>query len=248
MDINKRFLIKSKTNLAIAGSRARLTKKSATNKESIALTGIKRFRNIIYSNWCKLRDIYTTNSSINLDLTSPDLLAKLSENSLMFSVTKYAIDQNVINRKIRVLTNLLKCDTEYLQDVRNFMTNAIGRKLAEAIILANEDYQDAIAKSIYDSRCSHNALKATDPEKWGEPTYLPPSYKDINVKAMLLSEDIDYTSDVFGCFISVLNRQAVTYGLTESERLLSSSAEKAELRVGLTKQYNGIIKPVLELV
>ena len=57
---------------------------------------------------------------------------------------------------------------------------------------------------------------------------LPPSWRDINVKAMLLSSDELTQNSVFSGYESVLRDKAVTVGLSDTEKLLSASLEAVD--------------------
>lgn len=150
--------------------------------------------------------------------------------SSMVSKKEYPVDHAKMQEKIEQLTERLKQDESFINDKnRHFINNPIGRELATATILDSAELQDKIAKQMWESITATNAEVKKNPVIYGPPTPLPANYKDINIKAMLLSGDQYIADQVLSGYEAVLNQKAKTSGLTENERLLSSSLERMDL-------------------
>lgn len=120
--------------------------------------------------------------------------------------------------RIEALTEQLRQDTSFSQyKRRNFINHPVGRELATEIILADEGLQEKIAKTMWET------LSWTAHQR-----ELPPSWRDINVKAMLLSSDELAQNSVLSSYGVVLNDKAATVGLNNTEKLLSAKAEEVD--------------------
>ncbi|MDE6259292.1 MAG: hypothetical protein K2M42_00250 [Oscillospiraceae bacterium] len=120
--------------------------------------------------------------------------------------------------RIEALTEQLRQDTSFSQyKRRNFINHPVGRELATEIILADEGLQEKIAKTMWET------LSWTAHQR-----ELPPSWRDINVKAMLLSSDELAQNSVLSSYGVVLNDKAATVGLNDTEKLLSAKAEDVD--------------------
>lgn len=121
--------------------------------------------------------------------------------------------------RIDSLTEQLRQDTSFSEyKHRLFMDHPIGRELAKEIILADEGIQEQIAKNIWNT---YNSI--------ADKSYLPASWRDIDVKAMLLSSDELTSKEVFSGYYSVLLNKARTVGLSDTEKLLSADLESVSL-------------------
>lgn len=119
--------------------------------------------------------------------------------------------------KIDSLADKLKQDSSFVEDKRRaFYNNPVGRELAKEMILSDEGLQDEIAKNIW------KGLTDIAPGY----VYVPPSWKDIDVKAMLLSPNEQDQFQVFANYEVVLFNKAA-FGLSDTEKLLSARAEEA---------------------
>ena len=120
--------------------------------------------------------------------------------------------------RIEALAEQLRQDTSFSQyKRRNFMNHPIGRKLATEVILADEGLQEKIAENMWET------------QTWlVDKTDLPPSWRDINVKAMLLSTDEMLQNSVFVGFETVLRDKAATVGASSIEKLLSGRVEDVD--------------------
>lgn len=97
------------------------------------------------------------------------------------------------------------------------MNHPVGRKLATEIILADEGLQEKIAKDMWET------------QTWlVDKTDLPPSWRDFDVKAMLLSTDEMLQNSVFAHFETVLRNKAAAVGASSIEKLLSGRVEDAD--------------------
>lgn len=120
--------------------------------------------------------------------------------------------------RIEALAEQLRQDTSFSQyKRRNFADHPVGRKLAAELILADEGIQEKIAKTMWET-LSWTAYQRE----------LPPSWRDINVKAMLLSSDELAQNSVFSSYQVVLNDKAATVGANDIEKLLSAKAEEVD--------------------
>ncbi len=120
--------------------------------------------------------------------------------------------------RIEALAEQLRKDTSFSQyKRRNFINHPVGRELATEIILADEGLQQKIAKTMWET------LSWTAHQR-----DLPPSWRDINVKAMLLSSDELAQNSVLSSYGVVLNDKAATVGLNDTEKLLSAKAEEVD--------------------
>lgn len=134
------------------------------------------------------------------------------------------------------LTELLKKDKSFMSDIsRDFMTHPIGRDLATAMILADPDLQEQIAKNMWRDIAQSNVWSSINPDHYGQPLYLPPDYHGYNIEEMLLQPNVKpedrnqhEIDQVFFKYYGILNEKAKTSGLTDTERLLSASLERAE--------------------
>lgn len=127
-------------------------------------------------------------------------------------------DNSAAQAKIEALTEQLRQDSTFSQyKSRDFRNNPMGRELAAEIILADEGLQEQIAKKMWET------LSWTADQR-----NLPPSWRDINVKAMLLGSDELTQNSVFSGYESVLRDKAVTVGLSDTEKLLSASLEAVD--------------------
>lgn len=123
------------------------------------------------------------------------------------------------------LLEALKKDTSFTEyKHRSFIDHPIGREAAKAIILEDENLQEEVAKNIWKSY----GLISPDYMIQSK-MYVPASYKEINVKALLLSSNPSDVDQALIGYDAVLRRKAATFGLTENERLLSARAESVEL-------------------
>ena len=120
--------------------------------------------------------------------------------------------------RIKALAEQLRQDTSFSQyKRRNFINHPVGRELAAELILADEGLQEKIAKQMWET------LSWTAHQR-----ELPPSWRDINVKAMLLSSDELAQNSVLSSYGVVLNDKAATVGLNDTEKLLSAKAEEVD--------------------
>lgn len=127
-------------------------------------------------------------------------------------------DNSAAQAKIEALTNQLRQDSTFSQyKSRDFRNHPVGRELATEIILADEGLQEQIAKKMWET------LSWTADQR-----NLPPSWRDINVKAMLLSSDELTQNSVFSGYKSVLRDKAVTVGLNDIEKFLSARLEAVD--------------------
>lgn len=139
-------------------------------------------------------------------------------NSYQQYLSNVATSSSTSQAKIKALADQLRKDTSFSQDKRrNFINHPVGRELATEIILADEELQEKIAKTMWETL----SWTATQRD-------LPPSWRDINVKAMLLSSDYSVQSSVLSSFGVVLNDKAATVGLNDIEKLLSAKAEEVD--------------------
>lgn len=133
------------------------------------------------------------------------------------------------------LTAQLKKEESFVNSKRrNFLNNPIGRELATAIILADPELQEQIAKNMWQDTAQSNAMRMTNPDHYGAPLYLPPDYHGYDIKEMLQAEvkpenrNQQEVSQVLIKYYNILNGKAKTSGLTDTERLLSASIEQTE--------------------
>ena len=139
-------------------------------------------------------------------------------NSYQQYLSNAATSSSTSQAKIKAFADQLRKDTSFSQDKRrNFINHPVGRELAAEIILADEELQEKIAKTMWETL----SWTATQRD-------LPPSWRDINVKAMLLSSDYSVQSSVLSSFGVVLNDKAATVGLNDIEKLLSAKAEEVD--------------------
>lgn len=126
------------------------------------------------------------------------------------------------NSRIERLRKQLESDEAYMKSpIRDFLRNPVGRELAKEIILANEDIQEQVAKLSWE--IDQRAARA-NPN-----LHVPASYKDIDVKAALLSSDEVAVADILSSYDYYLYTKASTFGLTEEERLMGVRYETSEL-------------------
>lgn len=126
--------------------------------------------------------------------------------------------------RIDALTEQLRKDTSFSEyRHRTFSSHPIGRELAKEIILADENLQEQIAKNMWMSR-SKNADKSSLPQSW----------RDINVKAMLLSSDLPTVKTALSGYESVLREKARFCGLSDTEKLLSANLEETSFNASST--------------
>ena len=126
--------------------------------------------------------------------------------------------------KIDSLADKLKQDSSFVEDKRRaFYNNPVGRELAKEMILSDEGLQDEIAKNIW------KGLTDIAPGY----AYVPPSWKDIDVKAMLLSPNEQDQFRVFTNYEVVLFNKAA-FGLSDTEKLLSARVEEASFSAAAT--------------
>lgn len=126
--------------------------------------------------------------------------------------------------RIDALTEQLRKDTSFSEyRHRTFSSHPIGRELAKEIILADENLQEQIAKNMWESR-SKNADKSTLPQSW----------RDIDVKAMLLSSDLPTVKTALSGYESVLREKARFCGLSDTEKLLSANLEETSFNASST--------------
>lgn len=127
-------------------------------------------------------------------------------------------DNSATQAKIEALTEQLRQDSAFSQyKSRDFRNHPVGRELATEIILADEGLQEQIAKKMWET------LSWTADQR-----NLPPSWRDINVKAMLLSSNELTQNSVFSGYESVLRDKAVTVGLNDIEKILSARLEAVD--------------------
>lgn len=127
-------------------------------------------------------------------------------------------DNSAAQAKIEALTEQLRQDSAFSQyKSRDFRDHPVGRELAAEIILADEGLQEQIAKKMWET------LSWTADQR-----NLPPSWRDINVKAMLLGSDELTQNSIFSGYESVLRDKAVTVGLNDTEKLLSARLEAVD--------------------
>lgn len=131
--------------------------------------------------------------------------------------------------EIERLTQLLKQDPSFNTSCRNYMGHPIGRQLASTIIMADEDIQAQIAKTLWDATAQSNVISRKNPAAYGPESYLPPDYRGFDIKAMLQSSDPQTVNQVLIYYENVLSKKAQVSGLTETERLLSLHLERLEL-------------------
>ena len=116
--------------------------------------------------------------------------------------------------KIDALTEQLKQDTSFSKNKhRLFLDHPVGQELATETILSDEKLQEQVAKCIWDTMRSVKG-------------YVPPSWKDIDVRAMLLSSDELTRKEALSGYYSALLNKAVTVGLNDTEKLLSADLER----------------------
>lgn len=144
--------------------------------------------------------------------------------------------------KIEYLTELLRQDEAFANsDRRDYLNHPVGRELVAAIISEDEGLQEEIAKIMWvDTARANEHLKISFLDK---PYYLPPSYRDYNIKAMLQYGDQDTKTQVLVKYCNILNRKAHTTGLSDTERLLSARYADTEFRMQGTFQER--MEPVL---
>lgn len=120
--------------------------------------------------------------------------------------------------RIEALVEQLRQDTSFSQHKRrNFADHPVGRELATELILADEGLQEKISKVMWEAL-----------SRLADQRELPPSWRDINVKAMLLSSDKLAQNSVFSSYQVVLNDKAATVGSNDIEKLLSAKAEEVD--------------------
>lgn len=137
---------------------------------------------------------------------------------------------NYYEKEIARLEELLKKDASFVNDsCRNFINSPIGRKLASTIILSDKNLQDEIAKHMWESTARSNQMRRKNPLIYAQ-LPLPKDYHGYNIKAMLLCGDEKTVDEVLFNYEGVLNQRARTCGLTDTERLMSASQARIELR------------------
>lgn len=145
-------------------------------------------------------------------------------------------------KKIDHLTELLGQDDAFANsDRRDFLNHPLGRELASAIISEDEGLQEEIAKMLWVGTAQANEYRKTS--YLYTPYYLPPSYRDYNIKAMLQHGDRETRDQVLIQYSNILNKRARTTGLTDTERLLSARHAETEFRMQGTFQER--MEPVL---
>ena len=149
---------------------------------------------------------------------------------------------STMSSKAEQLSKILRNDTAFAEDRRrSFLSNPVGRELAKELILNDPELQEEIAKNMWESyqmiSPSYSAANHL---------YIPASYKEFNVKAMLMNPDSTVADQVFIGYNGVLNKKACTFGLTDTERLLSGKAEEIELAA--TGTFNQQMGPVMQAI
>ena len=134
-----------------------------------------------------------------------------------------ASTQEAIQKTIESLKSTLEQDADFLsRPTRSFFDSPVARQLATAMILGDQDLQDQVAKTIWENWSNTNETAQRYPDQ-GIPTVeLPDDYHDIDIPAMLRSQNQQTVSAVLFGFDEVMVRKARTTGLTDTERLLST--------------------------
>lgn len=136
--------------------------------------------------------------------------------------------QEVLQKKIETLTEELKNDESFSKDPRrSYMENPVGRELVSTIILADPDLQEQIAKNLWNDAIQANKNAMFNPTIY-KVHEVPPSYKDYDIPALLMSDDYPTSSTILSGYSHIVMERARTTGLTENERLLSHTFEETE--------------------
>ena len=147
--------------------------------------------------------------------------------------------------KVERFAELLKQDKAYMNsNSRYFLNNPSGRRLASSMILADESLQDEIAKVMWKNIAEANKRSERNPYLYGEPEYLPPDYRGIDIKGMLQKGNTHTVDQVLIGLDAVLVNKARTVGLTDTERLLGEHYERIEQTTWGTFQER--MQPVLK--
>lgn len=138
---------------------------------------------------------------------------------------------NCYEKEIARLEEQLKEDASFVNDsCRNFINSPTGRKLASTMILSDKNLQEEIAKYMWESTARSNQMRRKNPLVYGPGLPLPKDYHGYNIRAMLLCGDEKNVDEVLFSYEGVLNHRARTCGLTDTERLMSASQARIELR------------------
>lgn len=142
------------------------------------------------------------------------------------------------NPRVAALLERLKQDKSFTEDkYRSFLKHPLAKELAKEIILADDDLQEQIAKKMWED---YKAVPAN------ARLYDPPTWKEINVKGMLLSSDESTAYQALLGYESLLLKKARTFGLTETEQFLDARLEQRHL--GAMGTFPEKMEPVLDAI
>lgn len=152
--------------------------------------------------------------------------------------------QETLQKTVENLKSTLEKDEAFLnKSNRSFFDSPVARQLVTTMILADPDLQDQVAKKIWEGYDSRNQISRSRPGLQYGIVELPENYQDIDVPAMLRSQDKEISGQVFFAFDSVMVNKARTTGLTDTERLLSAWYTQIDFATHAT--FDDKVQPVL---
>lgn len=155
--------------------------------------------------------------------------------------------EEAIQKNIESLKSTLEKDEAFLKKSnRSFLDSPVARQLVTSMILADPDLQDQVAKKIWEGYDNRNQISRSHPDWQYGIVELPENYQDIDVPAMLRSQDKEISGQVFFAFDSVMVNKARTTGLTDTERLLSAWYTQIDFATHAT--FDDKVQPVLEQI
>ncbi|NBK77751.1 hypothetical protein D5272_03855 [bacterium D16-76] len=155
--------------------------------------------------------------------------------------------RETIQKTIESLKSELEKDESFVKsNSRSIFRNPVAQQLATAMILGDPELQDQMAKTIWNDWNNSNLNAKLYPDLNFPCLEIPEDYHDIDIPAMLRSRDKQTVTDVLFAFDSVMVKKAFTTGLTDTERLLSSSNARIDFYNHAT--FDDKVGPVLEQI
>ena len=152
--------------------------------------------------------------------------------------------QEAAQETIENLKAALEKDADYNRpSSQEFFGHPVAKRLANALILSDQNLQDDIAKEIWNRWSCPDQLERLYANQ-GHSTMFPKSWQEIDVPAMLRSSHTATVNEVQAALDSVLLRRARTTGLTDAQRILSARYGRTEFFAHAT--FDDKVQPVME--
>lgn len=153
--------------------------------------------------------------------------------------------QEATQETIENLKAALEKDANYNRpSSQEFFDHPVAKRLANTLILSDQNLQDDIAKEIWNRWSCPSQLERLYASQGHSDTVFPETGQEIDVPAMLRSNHTATVNEVQAALDSVLLRKARTTGLTDTERILSARYARTEFFAHAT--FDDKAQPVLE--